>query len=95
MSKLGVLLFRKIFESGDAKRIASQKQDISDLEIRKDTLKLAKRLKDNGDIFILKDYPKGQTHKLGHVFSVTYPMYEESREVFREMSGFFEPHNGY
>ena len=36
MSKLGVLLFRKIFESGDARRIASQKQDISDLEIRKD-----------------------------------------------------------
>ena len=36
MSKLGVLIWRKIFESGDARRIASQKQDISDLEIRKD-----------------------------------------------------------
>ena len=36
MSKLGVLIWRKIFESGDAKRIAKQKQDLSDLILKKD-----------------------------------------------------------
>ena len=37
MSKLGVLIGRKIFESGDAKRIAKQEQDKSDLVLQKDT----------------------------------------------------------
>ena len=36
MSKLGVLIWRHIFESGDAKRIANQAQDTSDLVIEKD-----------------------------------------------------------
>ncbi len=36
MSKTGVLIWRKIFESGDAKRIALQHPDISDLEITRD-----------------------------------------------------------
>jgi hypothetical protein len=36
MSKLGVLIWRRIFESGDAKRISKQKQDISDLILQKD-----------------------------------------------------------
>ncbi|MBR2282184.1 MAG: alpha/beta hydrolase, partial [Spirochaetales bacterium] len=36
MSRVGVLTFRRFFEFNDAKRIAKQKQDISDLAIRKD-----------------------------------------------------------
>jgi hypothetical protein len=36
MSKLGVLLWRHIFESGDAKRLATQVQDLSDLHIVRD-----------------------------------------------------------
>lgn len=36
MSKLGVLIWRKIFESGDAKRLAAQVQDLSDLQITRD-----------------------------------------------------------
>ncbi len=36
MSKLGVLLWRHIFESGDAKRLAKQVQDLSDLHIVRD-----------------------------------------------------------
>ena len=36
MSKIGVLLWRKLFESGDAKRLAKQIQDLSDLEIQRD-----------------------------------------------------------
>lgn len=36
MSKLGVLLWRYIFESGDKKRIAKQKQDTSDLVFERD-----------------------------------------------------------
>ncbi|MBQ9326246.1 MAG: hypothetical protein IJ246_10765 [Clostridia bacterium] len=36
MSRIGVLVWRKIFESGDAKRIAKQKQDTGDLVLHKD-----------------------------------------------------------
>ena len=36
MSKLGVLLWRHLFESGDAKRLKKQVQDLSDLSIIRD-----------------------------------------------------------
>lgn len=36
MSKLGVLLWRHIFESGDRRRLAKQTQDLSDLRITRD-----------------------------------------------------------
>ena len=36
MSKIGVLFWRHVFESGDAKRLAKQKQDLSDLHILRD-----------------------------------------------------------
>ena len=36
MSKVGVLVWRKIFESGDARRLAKQKRDLSDLSITRD-----------------------------------------------------------
>ena len=36
MSKLGVLVWRYLFESGDKKRLAKQVQDLSDLQIRRD-----------------------------------------------------------
>ena len=36
MSKIGVLIWRHIFESGDEKRLALQVQDLSDLHIKRD-----------------------------------------------------------
>ncbi len=36
MSKIGVLFWRHVFESGDAKRLAKQRQDLSDLRIIQD-----------------------------------------------------------
>ena len=36
MSRFGVLLWRYLFESGDAKRLAKQVQDLSDLRITRD-----------------------------------------------------------
>lgn len=35
---------------------------------------------------------KGNDRKLGHVFSVSYPMYPESIEVFQKMDAFFKAH---
>ena len=36
MGKLGVLIWRKLFESGDEKRLKKQEQDLSDLVITRD-----------------------------------------------------------
>ena len=55
MSRMGVLFWRKVFESGDAKRIAAQKQDISDLVIQKDIPYLDDR--DRGHLFDLYRLP--------------------------------------
>ncbi|MBO6159810.1 MAG: alpha/beta hydrolase [Firmicutes bacterium] len=57
--------------------------------IRKDTLALRMLLLDAGCSFQFLDFPKGIERKLIHVFSVQYPMYPESREVFDRMSSFF------
>ena len=53
MSKLGVLLWRHIFESGDRKRLAKQVQDLSDLQIVRDL----PYLNDGEQAFV--DYMKG------------------------------------
>ena len=56
--------------------------------IRKDTLKLDRLLSAHGYPHTLLDFPKGAERKLVHVFSVCYPMYPESREVFTKMDTF-------
>lgn len=58
--------------------------------IRKDTLKFEKLLTENGKTHELLDFPKGSERKLVHVFSVMYPMYPESREVFGKLDAYFQ-----
>lgn len=60
--------------------------------IREDSLKVERLLAEAGTEHILKDFAKGTDRKLVHVFPVAYPMYPESREVFREMDAFFRAH---
>ena len=57
--------------------------------IGKDTLKLDRLLTERGFAHALLNFPKGTERKLPHVFSVMYPMYPESREVFKQMDTFF------
>lgn len=56
--------------------------------IQKDTLKLDGLLNAAGMEHELLNFPKGRERQLIHVFSVSYPMYPESREVFDKMSDF-------
>lgn len=56
--------------------------------IQKDTLKLEGLLKAAGKGYELLNFPKGGERELIHVFSVSYPMYPESHEVFDKMSAF-------
>lgn len=58
--------------------------------IRKDSLKLDGLLTAAGAEHELLDFPKGAERQLIHVFSVSYPMYPESREVFARMDAFFK-----
>jgi hypothetical protein len=57
--------------------------------IQKDTLKLDRILYRKNMAHTVKNFPEGTDHELVHVFSVMYPMYKESREVYREMDAFF------
>ena len=57
--------------------------------IQKDTLKLDGLLTAAGKEHELLNFPKGGERQLIHVFSVSYPMHPESREVFDRMSAFF------
>ncbi len=57
--------------------------------IQKDTLKLDRLLYQKNMKHTVKNFPEGTENKLVHVFSVMYPMYEESREVYREMDAYF------
>lgn len=58
--------------------------------IQKDTRKLDRLLTEQGRRHELLDFPKGQERKLVHVFSVSFPMYPESRKVFTQMDTFFK-----
>lgn len=60
--------------------------------IHGDSLKLDQALTAAHKEHTLKDFPKGKERKLIHVFSVSYPMYPESREVFQSMDRFFKAH---
>ena len=62
--------------------------------IRKDTLKLDGLLTAAGVEHELLNFPKGTDRKLGHVFSVSYPMYPKSKWVFAQMDAFFGEHEG-
>lgn len=61
--------------------------------IQEDTLKLDRLLTENHMEHMLLNFPKGKERKLKHVFSVSYPMYPESREVFGKMDAFFKEHS--
>lgn len=57
--------------------------------IGKDTLKFDRLLTEKTLPHTLLNFPKGTERKLPHVFSVMYPMYPESREVFTKMDAYF------
>ena len=58
--------------------------------IGRDTLKFERLLTEADVPHTLLIFPKGGERKLPHVFSVMYPMYPESREVFAKMDAFFK-----
>lgn len=58
--------------------------------IGRDTLKCERLLTEADVPHTLLNFPKGTERKLPHVFSVMYPMYPESREVFMKMDSFFK-----
>ncbi len=58
--------------------------------IGKDTLKFDRVLTERSMKHELLKFPKGTERKLVHVFSVMYPMYPESREVFSKMDAYFK-----
>lgn len=58
--------------------------------IQKDTLKLDGLLTAAGKEHELLNFGKGEERQLIHVFSVSYPMYPESREVFSKIDAFFK-----
>ena len=60
--------------------------------IQKDSLKLEKGLEAKDAEHHMMNFPKGKERKLMHVFSVAYPMYPESKEVFHSMDAFFKAH---
>lgn len=60
--------------------------------IRHDTLRLGQLLAAGNTEYSLTDLPKGGQHKLVHVFSVQYPLWPESRQVFAEADAFFRAH---
>ncbi len=60
--------------------------------IQKDTLKLDGLLTAAGHAHELLNFPKGNERQLIHVFSVSYPMYPESRQVFDGMSEYLPTH---
>ncbi|GGE38289.1 alpha/beta hydrolase [Streptococcus himalayensis] len=60
--------------------------------IQNETLKLKSLLAQNNVHHDLKDYPKGDKHKLDHVFAIKNPKWEESQEVIQLMNDFFKEH---
>ncbi len=60
--------------------------------IQKDTLKLDMLLKSLSREHELLNFPKGTENKLVHVFSVSFPLYKESKEVYEIMDSYFKSH---
>lgn len=57
--------------------------------IQQDTLKADRLLTEVSAIHQLSDWSKGTRHRLTHVFSVLYPLWYESRQVFTDIDSFF------
>lgn len=62
--------------------------------IRADSLEFNKLLERYGNTHELHDYAKGKERQLVHVFSVMYPDYPESIEVYNTMDAFFKKYEG-
>ncbi len=62
--------------------------------IRKDSLEFNKLLEKYGNEHAFYEYAKGTERQLVHVFSVMYPDYPESREVYARMDAFFKKYQG-
>ena len=64
--------------------------------IHKDSLKFESLLTQNGVPHEIHDRPKGEERELVHVYSVMYPDYPESQEVYVLIDAFFrkEAHDG-
>ena len=62
--------------------------------IRRDTLRFDQLLTAAGVEHQLMDLPRGKQHKLEHVFSVQYPLWDESRQVLAAIDRFFRQHGG-
>ncbi|MEW4353825.1 alpha/beta hydrolase [Streptococcus pneumoniae] len=58
--------------------------------IQDETMKLNALLETNKVKHDLKNYAKGDEHKLDHVFAIKEPKWEESQEVIQLMSDFFK-----
>ena len=59
-------------------------------ELRKMTLNFENTLKKYGVTYKLKYFEKGKNKKIGHMFSILHPEYEESVELIDEMLDFFD-----
>lgn len=60
--------------------------------IQKDTLKLKGILEEKNPAFAFHNWPKGTDYQLVHVFAVSFPYYEESRELMRMMDEWYGEH---
>ena len=60
--------------------------------IHLDSLKVRRRLREHGIEHEMHDYPLGIERHLVHVFSVMYPDWPESQEVYGHMDRWFKEH---
>ena len=60
--------------------------------IHLDSLKVRRRLREHGIEHEMHDYPLGIERHLVHVFSVMYPDWPESQEVYAHMDRWFKEH---
>ncbi len=61
-------------------------------ELKSMTLDFLRTLQKNKIPCQLKCFPKGQQKRLGHIFAILHPGYEESIELIEEMLAFFTKH---
>lgn len=59
-------------------------------ELRHMTLNFEKTLEKYGVEYKMKYFKKKENRKLGHIFSILHPEYEESIELIDEMLNFFK-----
>ena len=58
--------------------------------IRNDSLKIRSLLQASNTTFECLDWDKGKNYKLNHVFTVTYPTYQESQKTLDAMVSFLD-----